>query len=107
MFPFFVLLACGSSEQSQQMTSVPPPIEQPSVAVGSSSFDEENTKDLIRILSAYDGKSNCTGLPEQGLQEKLTHIVEHVSLPPWAPMRAASCLSQPSSRVFIDWLSYN
>lgn len=55
---------------------------------------DENIQKTIRQLSVYDGDIVCESLPEKDRQSTLTYIVENVSRPPWAPMRAATCLAK-------------
>ena len=88
MLPFFV--ACGSTQ-----TELPTALENSESQVPDHT---QNTSDpiqtTIRQLSVYDGTITCDKLPSQNRQETLTHIVDNVGLPPWAPMRAATCLTK-------------
>ncbi len=54
----------------------------------------EQESALLQALSLRDGSPSC-GEMEAGLPNataSLTAVVAHVSMPPWAPMRAAECL---------------
>ncbi len=49
---------------------------------------------MVRALSARDGGPSCEAVEAMAADPvaALLHIVEHVPLPPQAPMRAAACL---------------
>ena len=92
MLSMLFFLSCGNSE-SEIIDS----IKEKRSTVSSKSTartEEENVAMTIRQLSVYDGDIVCSKLTKQDRQSTLTYIVEHISLPPWAPMRAATCLAK-------------
>ena len=88
MLPFFV--ACGSTQTEIPTVSENSEAQVPELIQNSSDTIEAT----VRQLSVYDGTISCDKLPTKNRQETLTHIVDNVSLPPWAPMRAATCLTK-------------
>jgi hypothetical protein len=68
-------------------------------------------KSLIRQLSMRDGSPSCESLSKGNdeFQRDLKIIVEHVTHPPWAGMRAASCVielyPEQSLNTFEEWMT--
>lgn len=68
-------------------------------------------KSLIRQFSMRDGSPSCEILAEGNdeFQGELNFIIEHVSHPPWAGMRAASCVielyPEQSLNTFEAWMT--
>ena len=63
--------------------------------------------DLVRSLSPRHGAPVCADLGTSATA--LQDVVTHVSMPPWVPMRAASCLielhHETSEERFLTWVS--
>ena len=62
---------------------------------------------LVSALSARHGAPACADL--DATSPALQEVITHVSVPPWVPMRAASCLielhSDTSEAPFLMWVS--
>ncbi|MEZ4322627.1 MAG: hypothetical protein R3F61_34490 [Myxococcota bacterium] len=66
---------------------------------------------LVRVLSSRDGALPCAELealvPEP--VRSLENIVEHVEMPPWAPMTAAACLvehhAEDRPELLASWVT--
>jgi len=66
---------------------------------------------LVRALSSRDAPASCAELealvPEP--VQSLAQVVDQVSMPPWAPMRAATCLIENHSAdrpaLFDSWVT--
>lgn len=91
---FLLLSACETPEKQSVNQSPSPSHVQKDIPKEDPLLKDDQSKKIIRQLSAYDGNGDCENLPKENLQERLTHIVDHVARPPWAPMRAASCLAK-------------
>ena len=102
MFTFFV--ACGSTP-----TEVPNTLEAQDMVLPTNNDPDERRQATIRQLSVYDGHLECEKLPSTDRQSTLTYIVENVSRPPWAPMRAATCLAklypEESQDDLVRWVA--
>lgn len=66
---------------------------------------------LVRALSSRDGAPPCEEV-EQNLADpvaSLTKVVEHVEMPPWAPMYAAACLIErhptDANDLMVGWVT--
>jgi len=77
------LLACGTQ------TAERPTIQEPPSHLESTSNPDIT---VLQQLSVRDGFSCSQLVDNKELQAELSRIVEEVSKPPWAPMRAAACL---------------
>jgi hypothetical protein len=67
--------------------------------------DAEQT--LIRALSSRDGAPPCEQL-EALVPDPVAsfeRVVEHVSMPPWAPMHAAACIIENHAHEHADLLA--
>ena len=92
MLSMLFFLSCGNSESEIVDTT-----KETQNSISTKSIvgtEEENMAMTVRQLSVYDGNIVCSNLPKQERQSTLTYIVENISLPPWAPMRAATCLAK-------------
>jgi hypothetical protein len=101
---FFV--ACGPVQTEKQSVSKEEQSNPPTQH--SQNTIEEEMQTTLRLLSAYDGNIDCEHLPKKDRQSTLTYIIDNVSLPPWAPMRAATCLTrlypEESEEEMIRWV---
>ena len=66
---------------------------------------------MYRALSARDPHPTCTSVEALAANpvETLTSMVQNVEMPPWVPMRAATCLVERHSEAIepelIHWVS--
>ena len=101
MFVSFLLLACQPEEAA---VSVPPevPVQEQNLA------DSPSNNALVRTLSVRDSGLDCQTLKADDLQMDLTYVVENVTRPPWAGMRAAACLAElyptEAQPDFVRWV---
>jgi hypothetical protein len=77
------------------------------IATASAWTPTEAEQTLIRALSARDGAPPCAELealvPEP--VESFERVVEHVAMPPWAPMHAAACIIENHAHERADLLA--
>jgi len=84
-----------------EMAAPAPPAPAPPPSDGPAEIDG-----MVRALSARDRGPTCVELEamSEAPVEALLHIVEHVPLPPQAPMRAATCLVDRHADAIKDEL---
>jgi len=70
------------------------------------SFAQANPA-LVQSLSVRHGAPSCATLTATA--EELADVVTHVAMPPWVPMRAATCLveqhAEGSEPQFLAWVT--
>ncbi|MEC7987914.1 MAG: hypothetical protein VX278_22290 [Myxococcota bacterium] len=95
-----ILLSCQSEELATRSPSTLAPAQK--IA------DTPSSSTLVRRLSVRDTGLDCKTLEAVNLREELTYVVENVSRPPWAGMRAAACLAElfpnESKTDFVRWV---
>jgi hypothetical protein len=94
----------------QPAPAVAPPAPPPEPVAEEAPEAPEGVDAMVRALSARDGAPTCAEVEAMSPTpvDALRHIVDHVQMPPQAPMRAAACMTAYGEAVrddLVRWVS--